>query len=188
MDNNSLAGSADSISYSLLERLKFSSTRSIIRDQAASDTLDIDEQRPNDKPMTDLSRQEVDAKLAASEAKMDARIANFQLDIKSGFAEIRADIAKQSGDTRTELANQRGELRTEMANLRTEMHRGTVDLLKWGAGIAFAAVASTVGLLTYWNKIAEKPSIPQAAPTVSAPAASSTFPPPVPATPPAAPK
>ena len=80
--------------------------------------------------MTDRSRQEVDAKLAASEAKVDARLANFDTTMKTGFAELRAEI-----------------------------HKTAADLLKWGAGIAFASVATTVGLLTYLNRAAEKPAV-----------------------------
>jgi hypothetical protein len=136
--------------------------------------------------MTDLTRQEVDAKLTASEAKVDARLANFDTSIKTGFAELSAAMQKQSSELaaaiakqaattekqtdtlRIEMAKQSGDVRTEMAAIRAEMHKGTADLLKWGAGIAFAAVASTVGLLTYINKSTDKPA-PQAAAQAATP-------------------
>ena len=87
--------------------------------------------------MTDLSRPEVDAKMAASEARVDARLANFDMTMKTGLAELRA-----------------------------EMHKTAADLLKWGAGIAFAAVATTVGLLSYLNKAAEQPAVPPQVPII----------------------
>lgn len=98
--------------------------------------------------MTDLTRQEVDAKLAESAAKVDVRLANFDTSIQAGFAELRIGFA----DLRADMAKQGGDMRTEMANLRTEMHRNTIDLIKWALGIAIAGVGVTVGLLTYINK------------------------------------
>jgi len=119
--------------------------------------------RPNDRRMTDLNRQQVTDMLAASEAKVDARLANFDTSIKTGFSELATAMAKQSAAMekqtdalRVELAKQSGDVRSEMAAIRAEMHKGTADLLKWGATIAFAAVASTVGLLTYLNKATDK--------------------------------
>jgi hypothetical protein len=140
--------------------------------------------------MTDLSRPEVDAKLAASEAKVDARLANFDASIKTGFAEMRADMAKQNGDVRADIAKQNadvradmakqnadvradmakqnGDFRTDMAKLQAEVHKNTADLIKWAIGLAIAIVGMTVGLLTFTNKSAEKPA-PQAASQPSAP-------------------
>lgn len=126
-----------------------------------------------DTPMTDLSRQEVDAKLAASEAKVDARLANFDTSIKTGFAELRAEMAKQSAD-----------MRVEMANSRAEMHKNTTDLLKWGATFTLAAVGSTVGLLTYLNKANDKPSQPQTSPPAASAPSATVAPPPVTSLPP----
>ena len=89
--------------------------------------------------MTDLTRHEVDAKVAANEAKVDARLGSFDMTMKTGLAELRA-----------------------------EMHKTAADLLKWGAGIAFAAVATTVGLLSYLNKATEKPVAPPQVPIIIA--------------------
>lgn len=93
---------------------------------------------PDSKPMTDLTRQEVDAKLAASEAKVDARLANFDTSIKTGFADMRI----------------------EMVKLQAEMHKNTADLIRWAIGLALAIIGATVGLLTYINKATEKQSTP----------------------------
>ena len=141
---------------------------------AANEAIDNRASRPNDRRMSDLNRQQVTDMLAASEAKVDARLANFDTSIKTGFAELSTAMAKQSAAMekqtdalRVELAKQSGDVRSEMAAIRAEMHKGTADLLKWGATIAFAAVASTVGLLTYINKTSERPS---SAPVSSAPA------------------
>ena len=116
--------------------------------------------QPNYRTMTDLTRQEVDAKIAASEAKLDARLANFDTSVKTGFAELRADMAK----------------------MQSEVHKGTAELIKWGAGFAVTIVVATVGLLTFINKTADKPPsnpVPAQAPIViyaqPAPAAEPQF-------------
>lgn len=101
-------------------------------------TVDNGVVRHNDSPMTDLTRQEVDAKLAASEAKLDARLANFDTSIKTGFADLRSDLAR----------------------MQSEVHKGTADLIKWGVGFAVAIVGATVGLLTFINKASDKPPSP----------------------------
>ena len=145
--------------------------------------VDKSTERPNDKAMTDITRPELDArfkendaKIAASEAKIDARLANFDTSIKTGFAELATAMAKQSAAVekqtdalRVEMAKQSGDVRSEMAAIRAEMHKGTAELLKWGATIAFTAVAATVGLLTYINKVSEKSPV-QPAPQSTAPA------------------
>lgn len=140
------------------------------------DALDTKAFRPNDASMNTPTREEIDAKIVASEAKIDARLANFDTSIKTGFADLATAMARQSAAmekqtdaVRVEMAKQSGDVRTEMAAIRAEMHKGTADLLKWGAGIAFAAVASTVGLLTYINKSVEKPSQVHAPAQASAP-------------------
>jgi hypothetical protein len=153
-------------------------------DEGPYESVDKQPSRPNDRRMTDLNRQQVSDMLSASEAKVDARLANFDTSIKTGFAELSTAMAKQSAAMekqtdalRVELAKQSGDVRSEMAAIRAEMHKGTADLLKWGATIAFAAVASTVGLLTYINKAGDKPlsvvaTQPQAPTVIAVPAGS----------------
>lgn len=116
--------------------------------------------------MTDLTREEVDAKLAASEAKVDARLANFDTSVKAGFADMRAsfaDLRASFADLRTDMATQTSEMRTQMAEMRTEMHKNTVDLIKWGVGVGLAFVAVTISVLTFVVKTSlDKPAAPPA--------------------------
>lgn len=101
------------------------------------------------KPMTDLTRQEVDAKLAASESKVDARLANFDTSIKTGFAELRTEFA----DVRTDMAKQAGDMRAEMAQIRVDMHKGMADIIKWVVGFGLAIL----GAIFAFSKIVDKP-------------------------------
>lgn len=110
---------------------------------------------------------EMKSALEASGACVDARLVNFDTSVKTGFADLRA----------------------EMANFRAEMHRGFADLRKWGSGIALAAVAATVGLVTYFDESADRPQLGPAAVLIVIyvqPQPSAT--PPVPVTPAPAPK
>lgn len=102
-----------------------------------------------DGVMTDLTRQEVDAKLAQNKAEVDARLANFDTSIKTGFAELRADIAKMRGD----------------------FEKQNHDSTKWIIGSVFGMISlavAIIGVLINLNK-AEKPAsapVAQPAPIV----------------------
>jgi hypothetical protein len=74
--------------------------------------------------MSDITREEVDAKLAAVEARIEARLVNLEMIVRTGFAE-----------------------------LRTEMHKNTATLIKWGVGLAFAVIGLNVGLITLVSRI-----------------------------------
>ena len=102
-------------------------------------------ERPYHQPMTDLTRQEVDAKLATNKAELDARLADFDASIKTGFAELRVGFAEM----RAEMAKQSGDMRTDMANVRSETHKGTIDTIKWVIGTILAVAAATVSILTF---------------------------------------
>jgi hypothetical protein len=102
--------------------------------------------------MTDLTRQEMDAKLAASESKIDARLANFDSSIRTGFSEIRAELATMRADA----ARQQADARTDMANQRADFHKSHLDTIKWAFALAVAVVGATVGSLTYISKDAAK--------------------------------
>lgn len=103
--------------------------------------------------MSTPTSDEMRSALEAAEARVDARLANFDTSVKTGFAEMLAQFA----DLRAEMSKQFADVRAEMANFRAEMHRGLADLRKWGSGIALAAVAATVGLVTYLGKSAGRP-------------------------------
>lgn len=122
----------------------------------ASEDIDVDvdnlPNRPNHKAMTDLTRQEMTAALAANKAELEARLANFDTSIKTGFAEMRIDMAKMQG----------------------EMHKNTSDLIKWGVVTALGFATATVAILTFVinNAIPKTPP----AQSVSQPAAQQQVP------------
>lgn len=98
-----------------------------------------------------MNREEVDAKLSATEARVAERLAEFNTAMLAGFAEMRGQMADaemrgQFAEMRAEMRGQFAEMRAEM---RAEMHKNTVSLLKWGIGIAIAVVGITVSWLTY---------------------------------------
>jgi uncharacterized protein YdhG (YjbR/CyaY superfamily) len=131
---------------------------------AAAGTVDTRPGPNEDTTMTDLTRQEVDAKLAASEAKVDARLANFDTSIKTGFAELRA----------------------EMADMRAEAHKGTADIIKWGILTALGFATATVSILTFVinnvvPKQAAQPTTQPAPIVITVPSAASPTPIQVPA-------
>jgi hypothetical protein len=86
--------------------------------------VDIGFCRDNHEAMSEMTREEVDAKLAAVEARIETRMANLEMVVKIGFAELRA-----------------------------EMQRNNANLIKWGVGLAVAIVGLNFGLLTLVMKI-----------------------------------
>ena len=87
---------------------------------------------PNSTAMSDLSRQELKAELAASEAKVDARLANFDTTVKTGFADLRAEFAG---------------LRADMAKMRGETEKQSHDSTKWIVGSVFGMLSLSVAIL-----------------------------------------
>lgn len=106
-----------------------------------------------DASMTDLTRQEVDAKLAQNKAEVEARLANFDTSVKSGFADLRAEFAG---------------LRTEMAKMQGGFEKQSHDSTKWIIGSVFAMLSLSVaiiGVMINLNK-GDKPQAPAPAPVV----------------------
>ncbi len=102
--------------------------------------------RANSKAMTMFSREEVEGKLAASEARNDARLAQFETMMKTGFEQLRAEMAGQ---------------RAEMAGLRAEMHKNTADIIKWVVSTMLALGALIIVILTFvFNNALNKPAAP----------------------------
>lgn len=95
--------------------------------QISSANVADPKERAYDKRMTDLTRQEVDAKLGQNKAEVDARLANFDTSVKTGFAELRTDFAK----------------------MQSEMHKNTTDLIKWGIVTALGFATATIAILTF---------------------------------------
>ena len=132
--------------------------------------VDIAAANPNYKAMTDLTRQEVDAKLAQNKAEVDARLANFDTSIKTGFADLRAEFAEM----RAEMAKQTGEMRAEMANVRADSHKATTEVTRWVVGFGIAILGAIFGFAKYSDKptapaaVVAQPSAQQQAPLVIA--------------------
>jgi roadblock/LC7 domain-containing protein len=109
--------------------------------------------------MTDLTRPEFDAKLAASEAKVDARLAHFDTSIKTGFTELRAEMAN---------------MRAEMADMRAEVQKGIADIIKWGILAALGFATATVSILTFViNNVAPKQAAQPVPIVITVPSAAS---------------
>lgn len=143
--------------FEQLEQIKNNSRRTEF-DRRHAESYDQDvQQSQSSKPMTDLSRQEVEAKLAQNKAEVDARLANFDASIKTGFAELRAEFA----DLRAEMAKQSGDMRTEMANVRADAHKGTTEVTRWVVGFGITilgTVLAILGAVVSFSKISERPT------------------------------
>lgn len=111
--------------------------RPLVPSNARRARVDFALVRINDGPMAEMNREEVDAKLAATEARVEARIANLETIVKTGFADVRTQMA---------------ELRQEMAELRTDLSKAIVSIIKWGVALSLAVVGTTVGLLHFISK------------------------------------
>jgi len=117
----------------------------------AGGSIDNTEPPREDAPMTDLTRQEVDAKLAQNKAEIDARLANFDTSVKTGFADLRTEFAH---------------LRTEMQKTRGDFERQSHDSTKWIIGSVFGMISlavAIIGVMINLNK-AEKPTAPATPP------------------------
>jgi hypothetical protein len=129
------------------------STYTVAANDDAKQKVDIGGASPNYAAMTDMTRQEVDAKLAASEAKVDARLATFDASIKTGFADIRSEFSA---------------MRADFAKMQTEGHKGTIDLFKWGTALLVSLASVTVAIIVFIvNTALKAPQVP--APQASAP-------------------
>lgn len=131
------------------------------RSAEAHEPTVVDSSQPTEDhaPMTDLSRQELKAELAASEAKVDARLANFDTSVKTGFAELRSEFA----DLRAGFSD----LRTEMANGRADAAKQNHESVKWIIGSVFAMLSISVaiiGVMINLNRSERAPVAPIAQP------------------------
>lgn len=88
--------------------------------------------------MNDLTRQEVDAKLAAAAAKVETRLINFDSSVQTGFSELRAEIATLQG----------------------EMHKIAADIIKWGVVTALGFATLTMVVLTFVITSTKQPTPP----------------------------
>jgi hypothetical protein len=90
--------------------------------------------------MTDINREEVHARLEASEARVATAVTDMRADLKTGLSEIRTDMEKMRGS---------------METMRADIHQMFSAQTKWIVIIVFGALA-TAG--TIWGFL--KPSYP----------------------------
>lgn len=151
--------------------------------------------RHNHKTMTDLTRQELDAKLAASEAKVEARLANFDTSIKTGFADLSAAMQRQSSELssamerqssdmriemaqiRAEMAKQAGDAKAEMANIRGDSHKGTIEVTRWVVGFGIAILGAVITFSKTSDKAPAQPAVQPAPIVITVPNATVPTPP-----------
>lgn len=97
--------------------------------------LPVDEKQPSEIRMSEITREELAARLETIEVRMDGRLVTIESKIDARFAE-----------------------------LRTDMHKGTAELVKWvvGTAIAMAAVAITVMTFVLNNAVPKAPTTSQA--------------------------
>lgn len=95
---------------------------------------DFAEKPEHTAPMTDISREELDAKLEATNARVDARLASFESTVRETLSAIRQD----SADMRGELKAIHVEL-SYLKNLKSSI---------WSAaGFTIASVIAGVGVI-----------------------------------------
>jgi predicted butyrate kinase (DUF1464 family) len=116
--------------------------------------------------MSEISREELDAKLDGTVAKLNARLASFESAVKEMLAAMRVDMVNLRAELRGNLADiraqlhgdsadTRAELRENSAGIRAELRALHVDLsylknLKaniWGAAVVTMGLVGA--LLTY---------------------------------------
>lgn len=91
--------------------------------------------------MSSITRDEINAKLEATEARMDARVAGMSSKLDTALAEMRADreitnvrfaaMAKDIGDIKGELSGTKAQFRTVVGNV-------------WGASVATVTIVAAI--------------------------------------------
>ena len=87
--------------------------------------------------MSEMSRDEIQARLDASEAKVDARLASFDATMRQGLSDIRLEMAGMRGDIQV--------VQTELAPLKGL--RSTIVTTALASVIAIAGLVS--GIMAY---------------------------------------
>lgn len=91
---------------------------------------DFAEKPEHTAPMTDISREELDAKLEATNARVDARLASFESTVRETLSAIRQDSADMRGELKA--------IHVELGHLRNI--KGSI----WGA--AGATIVAVIGI------------------------------------------
>lgn len=122
-------------------RLQFDKMMASIVTNTQSVAADDNSRKP--LKMSDVTREEISARLEAVEARMDARVAGMSAKLDTALAEMRADreansvrfaaVAKDIGDIKADLSGTKASFRTVIGNV-------------WGAAVAtITIVAAIVG-------------------------------------------
>lgn len=102
---------------------------------------DFAEKPAHTAPMTDISREELDAKLEATNARVDARLASFESSIRETLSGVREDSAA----VRVELGEMRGELKA--INVELSYLKNLKSSIWSAAGVTIASVIAGVGVV-----------------------------------------
>lgn len=99
--------------------------------------------------MSDISREELDAKLDGTLAKLSARLASFESAVREMLAAMRVDMVNLRAELRDSLADSRAEQRGDVADLRAELRVMQIDMshLKNLKGNIWGAAVVTMGLV-----------------------------------------
>lgn len=103
---------------------------------------------PVEAAMTDINREEVHARLAASEARVATTVTDMRADLKTGLSEIRTDMEKMRGS---------------METMRADIHQMFSAQTKWIVLIVFGALATAGTIWAFlkpWDPMPSTPSVP----------------------------
>lgn len=108
--------SHDPAAEQLIIDFKSRYTRAVMDEEQPG--IDILPRRPNDRRMTDLTREEVDAKLETIEARMDGRLAAIQASI-DGFMGRLEERALRTDDRFARIEESQRDTQASLGNLKT---------------------------------------------------------------------
>jgi hypothetical protein len=77
--------------------------------------------------MSEISREELDAKLDGTVAKLNARLAAFESAVKEMLAAMRVDMVNLRAELRGNLADIRAQLHGSLADIRAQLHGDSAD-------------------------------------------------------------
>ncbi len=126
--------------------------------------------------MTDINREEVHARIEASEARVATVLTDMRADLKTGLSEMRADmeteLSEMRADMKTGLSEMRANMETGLSEMRANIEKMRADIhqmftaqTKWIVVIVFGALAAAGTIFNIVKPISPVPSA-QSAPFV----------------------
>jgi hypothetical protein len=88
--------------------------------------------------MTDINREEVHARLEASEARVATAVTDMRAELKAGLSGMRRDMETGLSEIRTDMEKMRGSMET----MRADIHQMFSAQTKWIVIIVFGALAT----------------------------------------------